>query len=64
MIKALSYIVVETPHLDAWATQARDHIGMLVEEVIAVYWRSVKFWKIFWVVFQAHKQIPPKNQFY
>lgn len=33
MIKALSYIVVETPHLDAWVTQARDHIGMLVETV-------------------------------
>lgn len=31
MIHALSYIVVETPHLDAWIAQARDHIGMQVE---------------------------------
>lgn len=33
MIQALSYIVVETPHLEAWAMQARDHIGMQVEIV-------------------------------
>lgn len=31
MINALSYIVVETPHLQAWIDQARDHIGLHVE---------------------------------
>jgi len=33
MIQALSYIIVETPHLDDWIKQARDHIGMQVEVV-------------------------------
>jgi 2,3-dihydroxybiphenyl 1,2-dioxygenase len=35
MIQALSYIIVETPHLGAWIKQARDHIGMQVEVVEA-----------------------------
>ncbi|WXL25822.1 VOC family protein [Ectopseudomonas mendocina] len=35
MINALSYVVVETPHLDAWIEQARHHIGLHVEEVQA-----------------------------
>lgn len=35
MINALSYVVVETPHLDAWMEQARHHIGLHVEEVTA-----------------------------
>ncbi|KRW61086.1 VOC family protein [Pseudomonas sp. TTU2014-080ASC] len=35
MINALSYVVVETPHLDAWMEQARHHIGLHVEEVAA-----------------------------
>jgi 2,3-dihydroxybiphenyl 1,2-dioxygenase len=33
MIQALSYLIVETPHLEAWITQVRDHIGMHVEVV-------------------------------
>ena len=33
MINALSYVVVETPHLDAWIEQARHHIGLHVEVV-------------------------------
>ena len=33
MIQALSYIVVETPHLESWINQARDHVGMQVEVV-------------------------------
>ncbi len=33
MIQALSYIIVETPHLEAWAEQARHHVGMQVEIV-------------------------------
>lgn len=33
MIQALSYIIVETPHLDAWIKQARNHIGLHVEVV-------------------------------
>jgi 2,3-dihydroxybiphenyl 1,2-dioxygenase len=35
MINALSYVVVETPHLYAWIEQARHHIGLHVEEVTA-----------------------------
>lgn len=33
MIQALSYIVVETPHLESWINQARDHVGMQIEVV-------------------------------
>jgi 2,3-dihydroxybiphenyl 1,2-dioxygenase len=33
MIQALSYLIVETPHLEAWIKQVRDHIGMHVEVV-------------------------------
>ncbi|WP_017937006.1 hypothetical protein [Zestomonas thermotolerans] len=35
MIKALSYVVVETPHLEAWMEQAEKHIGLQVEVVEA-----------------------------
>lgn len=35
MIQALSYIVVETPHLDAWIEQSRHHVGLHVDEVEA-----------------------------
>lgn len=35
MINALSYVVVETPHLDAWMEQAQLHIGLQVEVVKA-----------------------------
>jgi len=35
MINALSYVVVQTPHLDAWMEQARHHIGLHVEVVEA-----------------------------
>ena len=35
MIKALSYVVVETPHLEAWMEQAEQHIGLQVEVVEA-----------------------------
>lgn len=35
MINALSYVVVYTPHLDAWMEQARHHIGLQVEVVEA-----------------------------
>ncbi|MDY0248604.1 MAG: VOC family protein [Pseudomonas sp.] len=31
MIQALSYIIVETPHLEAWMVQARQHVGMQVD---------------------------------
>jgi 2,3-dihydroxybiphenyl 1,2-dioxygenase len=33
MVNALSYVVVETPHLQAWIDQARDHVGLQVEVV-------------------------------
>jgi len=33
MIQALSYLIVETPHLEDWIKQVRDHIGMQVEVV-------------------------------
>jgi 2,3-dihydroxybiphenyl 1,2-dioxygenase len=33
MIQALSYIIVQTPHLEAWIRQAQDHIGMQVEVI-------------------------------
>lgn len=33
MVNALSYLVVETPHLQAWVDQARDHVGLQVEVV-------------------------------
>ncbi len=36
MIQALSYIVVETPHLDAWATQVWNL--MVQKAVIVAYW--------------------------
>jgi 2,3-dihydroxybiphenyl 1,2-dioxygenase len=35
MINALSYVVVETPHLDVWMEQAQHHIGLQVEVVEA-----------------------------
>lgn len=35
MINALSYVVVETPHLDAWMEQAQHHIGLQVEVIEA-----------------------------
>jgi 2,3-dihydroxybiphenyl 1,2-dioxygenase len=35
MINALSYVVVQTPHLNAWMDQARHHIGLHVEVVEA-----------------------------
>lgn len=35
MIQALSYIIVDTPYLEAWIKQARDHVGMQVEVVEA-----------------------------
>ena len=34
MINALSYVVVATPHLDAWMEQARHHIGLHVDVVV------------------------------
>ncbi|MNQ33550.1 Biphenyl-2,3-diol 1,2-dioxygenase [compost metagenome] len=33
MIKALSYVVVQTPHLPEWLRMAGEHIGMQVESV-------------------------------
>lgn len=33
MVNALSYVVVQTPHLQAWIDQARDHVGLQVEVV-------------------------------
>ncbi len=33
MIQALSYLIVETPYLEDWIKQVRDHIGMQVEVV-------------------------------
>ena len=33
MINALSYVVVQTPHLDAWIAQAGQHIGLHVDVV-------------------------------
>lgn len=33
MINALSYVVVQTPHLDAWIAQARHHVGLHVDVV-------------------------------
>ena len=33
MIKALSYVVVHTPHLAEWLKMAGEHIGMQVEIV-------------------------------
>ena len=33
MIKALSYVVVQTPHLAEWLKMAGEHIGMQVEIV-------------------------------
>lgn len=35
MIQALSYIIVQTPHLEAWMEQAQRHVGMQVEVVEA-----------------------------
>lgn len=34
MIQGLSYIVVETPHLEAWIEQATQHVGMQAEIVV------------------------------
>lgn len=31
MVNALSYVVVQTPHLEAWIAQAQHHIGLQVE---------------------------------
>lgn len=33
MVNALSYVVVQTPHLQPWIDQAREHIGLQVEVV-------------------------------
>lgn len=35
MIQALGYIIVETPHLDAWIEQSHHHVGLQVVEVEA-----------------------------
>lgn len=35
MIQALSYIIVETPYLEAWMEQAHHHVGMQVDVVEA-----------------------------